>query len=269
MNKIQFLMLMTLFAGCTTTQRPIVTGGAKTDTSNTISKPDNISTQNDIFGIYHGVLPCADCEGIQTEIRLNKDTTYQLFTKYIGKDSLVSKSEGKFVWDSNEKKIILNDKENPRLREANRFIVGENLITKLDLNGNKIEGQNAEKYILKKDNNDITEKYWKLIEVNGQPVVALPNQRKEAHFILKVKDSMINAHGGCNAIVGFYQVTEGSRIRFFKVAASMADCNDMEVERNFIKTLETADNYSVKDDTLSLNKARMAPLAKFKLVYFR
>lgn len=34
---------------------------------------------------YKGITPCADCEGIETEVVLNKDLTYLIKTKYLGK----------------------------------------------------------------------------------------------------------------------------------------------------------------------------------------
>jgi len=41
-------------------------------------------------------------------------------------------------------------------------------------------------------------------------------------------------------------------------------CENMEVENDLTKALMAADNYSMDGDNLSLNKARMAPLARFK-----
>ena len=45
-------------------------------------------------------------------------------------------------------------------------------------------------------------------------------------------------------------------------------CPDMSVEAEINKVLETVDNYSLNKEgnILSLNKARMAPLAKFQAV---
>jgi uncharacterized lipoprotein NlpE involved in copper resistance len=39
----------------------------------------------DWAGVYKGTLPCADCEGIQEEIRLNDDLTYEMVSTYLGK----------------------------------------------------------------------------------------------------------------------------------------------------------------------------------------
>jgi len=46
------------------------------------------------------------------------------------------------------------------------------------------------------------------------------------------------------------------------ISTKMA-CPAMEVETQFLQALAAADNYSRLGDTLSLNKAGSAPLAKF------
>jgi len=43
----------------------------------------------------------------------------------------------------------------------------------------------------------------------------------------------------------------------------------METEREFLQVLETADSYFLKGDTLMLNRARMAPLARFENVFLK
>ena len=40
----------------------------------------------------------------------------------------------------------------------------------------------------------------------------------------------------------------------------------MDVENAFHEALRTADNYSLDGDRLTLNRARMAPLARFEAV---
>ena len=42
-------------------------------------------------------------------------------------------------------------------------------------------------------------------------------------------------------------------------------CQEMEIETQLFKVLETVDNYSIKGGVLSLNRAKMAPLAKFEM----
>jgi len=51
----------------------------------------------------------------------------------------------------------------------------------------------------------------------------------------------------------------------------MMACLNMEIEDELKRALEMADNYSLSSDGkfLSLNRARMAPLARFEVVYLR
>ncbi|MFN3640898.1 MAG: META domain-containing protein, partial [Flavobacterium sp.] len=64
-----------------------------------------------------------------------------------------------------------------------------------------------------------------------------------------------------------YELKEDAlRIKFSKVASTMMACDDMDTEQEFAKVLETVDNYSLADGKLSLNKARMAPLARFEAI---
>jgi len=114
--------------------------------------------------------------------------------------------------------------------------------------------------------NSITEKYWKLIEINGKPVEA--TTPREAFIILKNEDQRINGNGGCNTLNGTYEIAPGNRIKFSQMASTMMACLNMEIEEELKKALEMADNYNLSEDGkfLSLNRARMAPLARFESV---
>ena len=89
---------------------------------------------------------------------------------------------------------------------------------------------------------DITEKYWKLVELNGQKITPNENQTKEPHFILKREENRVMGHGGCNSFHGTYELLEGGRIRFSKIASSLMACDVMETEKQFLQVLEMADN---------------------------
>lgn len=114
----------------------------------TISKPDAHNAKNslDWQGTYKGVIPCADCEGIQTEVTLNKDMSYIVKSNYMGKDTHFPEERGTFSWDSTGSKVeLLGVKDQP-----STYFVGENILTQLDMDGNKVTGTFADKYILKK-----------------------------------------------------------------------------------------------------------------------
>lgn len=114
---------------------------------------------------------------------------------------------------------------------------------------------------------DIVEKYWKLVELNGKPVPVLD---REPHMIQKA-DGRVNGFGGCNAFTGNYTLdAPASRIGFGQIASTMMACAaGMEVEQGFHEVLRRADSYTLDGDRLVLGRARMAPLARFQAIYLR
>ncbi len=103
----------------------------------------------DYEGVYYGVLPCADCEGIETEITLNEDLTYKIRSRYLGESDSTYIREGGFSWDKSGSKITLKNIDNTI--GSNRYMVGENKLIKLDMSGNRIEGDIESEYILQKE----------------------------------------------------------------------------------------------------------------------
>ena len=123
-----------------------------------------------------------------------------------------------------------------------------------------------------KQTDGITEKYWKLVEINGKPLVWSDDTKREPHIILKDKDSRVIGNGGCNTLSGSYEIdSAANRIKFSQMVSTMMVCLNMEVENELKRALEMADNYSLSADGkyLSLNRARMAPLVRFEVVYLR
>lgn len=255
------LSVASIFANCNTKKEQKTDEVAQPMAAPIAATADNSRNSLDWNGVYRGVMPCADCEGIKTEITLNTNGTFTMATQYLGKSTEVLTKQGSFEWNEAGTNIMLTD-------SSNIFQVGENMLRKLDLSGNKIEGELSEMYTLAKSGNELEERYWKLVELNGKPVAAAENQKREAHMILKKDDNTISGNGSCNSFRGTYEVTDGIKIKFSKVAATLMACPDIQVEDGFFKVLEMADNYYVNGDTLQLNKARMAPLAKFAAVYF-
>ncbi len=113
--------------------------------------------------------------------------------------------------------------------------------------------------------NDITGKTWKLTELNGQPI-KLKNPNANPYFKLNMADMRYEGHGGCNGVGGTFEIKpDVMRIKFNQGMSTMIACDDLDTERAFVDALLASDNYSVNGNTLTLNKARMAPLAKFVL----
>lgn len=119
------------------------------------------------------------------------------------------------------------------------------------------------------DAEPITEKYWKLVTLEGKEVTMVPNQEKEIYFMLKTDENRVQGFAGCNTFNGTYTIEAGQRLRFSPLATTMKACPDVNVnESELFQVFELADNYSIRGDTLSLNVGRRAPLAVFEAVYF-
>jgi len=145
---VALLSVSLFFFSC---KKEIKTVEVKADTDTITNGVDAIAidmhnSQNalDWSGTYKGVTPCADCEGIETELILNKDLTFVLKTKYLGKEKeKVFEEKGNFTW--NESGSFISLKGIPY-----QYKVGENTLTQLDLEGKAITGLLADKYMLKK-----------------------------------------------------------------------------------------------------------------------
>jgi heat shock protein HslJ len=112
---------------------------------------------------------------------------------------------------------------------------------------------------------DITGKTWKLTELNGQPI-KLKNPKNNPYFKLNTEGMRYEGHAGCNGFGGTFDIKpEAMSIKFNQGMSTMMACEDLDIENQFTKAVLAADNYSVNGNTLTLNKAKMAPLAKFTL----
>lgn len=108
----------------------------------------------------------------------------------------------------------------------------------------------------------IAEKYFKLIEIYGKPVVKDTTFFKETHVIFKAKDKQVVGNGGCNGFGAVYELKDGNGIAITNLISTQMACPALDIENQFTKALLEADNYNLNGDTLILNKAKMAPLAR-------
>lgn len=95
-------------------------------------------------GVYTGTIPAADGPGINVQLTLDVDETYEISYEYIDKsESFVA--AGKFTWDESEGIIMLDAPDLPPY-----YKVGEGILIQLDMRGKPISGGLAERYILRK-----------------------------------------------------------------------------------------------------------------------
>jgi len=226
---------------------------------------DNSRNSLDWDGTYYGVLPCADCPGIETIITLKADNTYEITSHYqgTGEEDILAHA-GEFQWAEDGSSVILKnaDKNN----DSRKLKVGENKLFWLDADGKMISGELAENYILRKVNSELVEKYWKLIEIFGESIKPGDTQ-SDAYITLHTLGNRVNGNLGCNSFFGKYELRGENQIKFSSVGSTMMMCMNITVEDKMKQVLERADSYYAQNDTLVLNRARMAPLARFVAVY--
>jgi heat shock protein HslJ/uncharacterized lipoprotein NlpE involved in copper resistance len=219
---------------------------------------DNSRNSLDWKGTYKGMLPCADCKGIETVISLNENS-FEIKRIFQGKASQPLLLKGNFIWNQEGNKIYCIE-----ANDTLSFLVGENQLFLLDKSGNKIEGSLADKYILRKENLvdftiPITETVWLLEKLNGKEILLANENQKPLFLKLGAADNRFNAFMGCNNISGAYEIKDKNTIQFSKAMSTMMACENMQTESEFNVLLPKITNYS-------LNGNKLAFYAKDKLV---
>ena len=117
---------------------------ASTSTNYPVIDGHNSRNALDWAGTYTGVLPCADCAGLETTLIIRTDASYHLETRPLGKGDRLFEEQGTFTWLDGGNVIQLND-------GVTRYQVGENRLFLLDRRGRRITGDLATHYILHKE----------------------------------------------------------------------------------------------------------------------
>ncbi len=101
----------------------------------------------DHIGLYTGFLPCADCDGIETSLYLMANNAYLLTKVYKGKeDKKEYKNIGDFKWNDDGTAVTLSNITNA----PNQFVIEDTRAIQLDMEGKRIEGDLADRYVLTK-----------------------------------------------------------------------------------------------------------------------
>lgn len=145
-----FIASLTLFNSCGKDSETISNSNENDSTSIETPIVDGHNAQNslDYEGIYEGVLPCikSDCKEIELSLELKPDGFFIYSTKRVGVDKEAAFTTGTFHFEEDGNTIALDQIANV----PNSFFIAEGKIYQLDKNQQKIEGPDAEKFILKK-----------------------------------------------------------------------------------------------------------------------
>jgi len=242
----------------------------KPETTNIAGNSNSTTAKSNLAGTYSGLIPCADCDGINVQLSLSTDNTYKLSYQYLKNDKNTDNLNFEGTFNVAKNTLTLNGLDNKIY--PTYFNISENSLTQLDLEGNVITGALAQNYVLVKTNKELVNKYWKLVEIYGKPVVMKDKNVKEPNITFREEDNRVSGHLGCNSFTGTFQLKQGNRIVFSNIVSTLRMClggESMEIEKQMGEVLRTADSYSISGNTLILNRARMSPLAKFEVVYMQ
>lgn len=116
-------------------------------------------------------------------------------------------------------------------------------------------------------NEPLINTYWKLVTLDGEPVVTRENFR-ESHLVLHQDASRLAGATGCNTLMGSYRV-ENEQITFNKIASTKMACStaQMNNEQDFLAALKQVTTWNVDGAMLVLSGNNNEPLAVFEAVH--
>lgn len=229
--------------------------------------PDGHNSNNslDWAGTYQALMPCADCAAILTTLTLAQDGSFELKRLFVGEDGSLFDDRGRFSWSEDGRRIMLDIGDAPT-----QYLVQENRIVQLDMSGEPITGNLAERYILHKVSDPdplitpvsfpLFDTRWELATLRGQDIAATVQEKP---WLILRRDGTVSGFAGCNSFSGTYTL-EGLQLRFNELASTLRGCLDPAMNDALVEVLRDVDNYSRSSNTLSLNRARMAPLVQLE-----
>lgn len=226
------------------------------DQAETLPDGHNSKISLDWYGTYGGVLPCADCEGVRTQITLFRDATFRRKVEYVGRDERVYEDDGSFIWSEDGGKIRIDNIDGSQ----QNYLVGEGHLLHLDRKGARITGPRAEKYRLDKLTRDpkLEDHTWEWVVQDSVDFAgrAVPSLSFDA------EKRRLSGSDGCNRIAADYMLYDGGALTMGKTVATKMACPEMAVSESFRKMLGEVRSYTVTD-SLVLRNENGVPLASF------
>ena len=262
-NVIALLVILLIFS-CKSRQSSVNTMEEMQEETGVINPVYNSQNNIDWEGTYSGILPCVDCMGIQTEIILRDDFTYQQVEIYLNKTDKKIKETGTFSWQDDGKIIVTSNEEG----NITLYEVEENQLRLLDKKGNRVEGDAANYYLLQKAQSPLVNKYWKATEIMGREVSMNENMKREPHIIIR-SNGEFSAGGGCNSMFGQFKLEGKNKVLFSNIAMTEMACMFDNYDQELLEVLNSSQQFIMVDDEhMQLVVGKRAPLAKFEAVYF-
>jgi heat shock protein HslJ len=215
-------------------------------------KPENSQKSGVVFT---GVLPCADCQGIQTMVRLNENNTYYRESIHIGKSDEIYNSEGTYAWKKNSISLTSGNSD------IEFCVFKDNKLFPVKEPKSRVDTV-VQKY-LQISKNELQEKYWKLFELNGKLVTINSENKREPHVIFKLLNNRVVGNSGCNGFSSTYRMYKSNGINISDILSTKMACLEVTIESEFFTAFENANGYFIVNDTLYLSRNNQT-IARFR-----
>lgn len=226
-------------------------------------------TSLDWSGTYYGTLPCADCPGIETEIRLfdfNGEANlgqYQRLSHYLGQsDDRFFKESGTFRWAQDGRSIELI-KEG---QVSNTWKVLEGALQMLDQKGESFESSMSEAYRLEKLMpkqrlaGEMQPRTWVFTHISGQPIKA----KHQAFIAFNIDEKRVTGFTGCNRLAGPIEVSD-QQLRFGRLAMTRRACPESSIESDITRILHKTAYYRYQQYNLIIMDNEHNAIATLRL----
>jgi uncharacterized lipoprotein NlpE involved in copper resistance len=184
----------------------------------------------DWAGVYEGVLPCADCPGIETRLTLGSDGAFERQTRYLDRETTPRSARGRFSWHASGNAITLDANGGDQ-----QYAVGEGRLVQLNRDGSRPAPHEASRVLTRVSGQPaasaslgqiLEDHRWTLVSAtdaqnrrNGAlfPVADRP-------FVFGFSSAALNARGSCNSLRGSYRIDAAGQLNVGHMAATMMAC---------------------------------------------
>jgi heat shock protein HslJ/uncharacterized lipoprotein NlpE involved in copper resistance len=259
------LPLCILFSAC---EQVATTGAPEKETvASEVDAAHPDRTALDWSGVYRGTLPCADCEGIATEIILKEGDTFMMRQRYLGKSDSVVVNAGSVTWHPSEHAITLTTGDDEQMN----FAIETGALSLLDEDGEKIAGTLSENYVLRRpvEGSILYGIYWQLAELEQDAVEPDEQGRRMPHLIFKQQDYNLTGSTGCNTLNGTFSSAENGSLNIVATSTTRIACPEMLYESRFLQMLDDVSEFEVENDSLILRDESGKVRARFVADYLR
>ncbi len=185
----------------------------------------------DWAGTYEGLLSCADCAGIHTQLTLEPDGRFEMVTRRLVRDAAPSSARGTFDWEADGNTIALSDDA-----DGQRFAVGEGRLLLLeagqterawDRSAATLTQSPPAGFSTRQDLHEMLEDHrWQLVDARDAANARIdalfpdPERSFEFHFA----ESRLHAQGGCNGFRAAFAIDADDRLEVTGAVSTMMAC---------------------------------------------